>query len=116
MVVLINDRMLATRARTFAEDSHGDKVATGFGPASDAYPGLAQIGPDTPLGQPGDRPWVLDLDPALDPVSQQDLVVDVNSGEQWNVTSAQLITNAWFSQLNHIRVEARLYVTGGSES
>jgi hypothetical protein len=115
MVVIITDRSLAVRHRIQAQDSHGDRIAAGFGDAGPALPGLAQIQPDTPLGQPGDRTWVLDLDPSLWPVAQQDMVVDPGSGLQWSVTSAQLLTNARMPLLDHIRVEARLY-QGGSEA
>jgi hypothetical protein len=111
----MTDRSLAVRHRIMAEDSHGDRVATGFGTATAALPGLAQEQGDTPLGQVGDRTWVLDLDPSLWPVYQQDLVVDVANGLQWNVTSAQLLQNTRMPLLNHIRAEARLY-QGGSEA
>lgn len=109
------NRRLAVLPRTYATDTHGDRVPSGFGPQTPAYPGLAQIQGDSPLGQPGGRTWVLDLDPTLDPVNQQDMVIDPDSGEQWNATSAQLIRNTLMPLLDHIRVEARLY-QGGSRS
>ncbi|HEY1668521.1 MAG TPA: hypothetical protein VGG54_22750 [Trebonia sp.] len=112
MVVIMANRQLAVRARIVRNDSHGDRVAAGFGDPGQAYPGLAQEQGDTPLGTPGDRTWVLDLDPAVWPVAQQDMVVDTVSGQQWNVTSAQLMTNVLMPFINHVRCEARLYAGG----
>lgn len=112
MAVIISDRLLAVRHRAQSEDGHGDRVPAGFGPPSEALPGLAQEQPDTPLGTPGDRTWLLDLDPGLWPVYQQDMVLDPGSGQRWNVTSAQLRTNARMPLLNHVHVEARLFTSG----
>lgn len=109
------NRTLGVRRRIVTDDSHGDRVAAGFTDPDTALPGLAQEQPDTPLGQPGGRTWIIDLDPRLWPVAQQDMVIDVDTGEQWNVTSAQLLQNTQFPVVNHVRIEARLF-DGGSKA
>lgn len=112
MVVLITNRALALRPRQAGTDGHGDRVATGFGPPGNAYPGLAVINADTPLGTPGGRTWRLACDPRLWPVAQQDMILDPDSGQQWQVTSAQLHTSPVAPWLNWIAVEAREYDSG----
>jgi exo-beta-1,3-glucanase (GH17 family) len=116
VAVNLADRMLAVRARLVTADSHGDVTAAGFAAATAAYPGIANIGPDAPPYQPGGRQWTLAIDPALWPVSQQDMVVDVTSGEQWIVLSADLLQNTVFSVVNYVDVKAHSYNAEGSKA
>lgn len=112
MVVVIANCTLTVRHRIVGTDGHGDRTATGFGPAGAAYPGNATENGDTPLGTPGSRTWSLALDPALWPVYQQDMVVDPVSGQQWQVTSAQFMPHPLFPEVEHIQVQAHQYTTG----
>lgn len=116
MSVIMADRMLAVRSRIAAPDAHGDQAAGGFGPPGTAYPGIANIGPDVPLYQPGGRTWTLVVDDHLWPVNQQDLIVDVNTGDMWQVTSADLIRHTIMPLLDHIEIEAHSYTTEGTKA
>lgn len=78
------------------------------------WPGRVSQGPDAPIGQPGGRTWVLALDPAAWPLLQGDLVVDVGSGEQWLVTSADLLNNNADSAIDYIRVEAHTRIAAST--
>lgn len=116
MSVIMADRMLAVRSRIETPDTHGDLVADGFAAAGAPYPGIAVIGPDVPLYQPGGRTWTITADANLWPVNQQDLIVDVGSGEQWQVTSADLIRHTLMPLLDHIEIEAHSYTTAGTKA
>lgn len=113
MAVIMADRQLAKRARVTGTDAHGDTTAAGFGDPGPAYPGIASMGGDVPEYQPGGRTWTITADPDLWPVAQQDLITDVDSGETWEVQSAQLVNHTIWPFLNHIEIQARTYSTPG---
>lgn len=110
------DRMLALRRRQVTADAHGDTTAAGFAAPGPAYPGIANIGPDTPPYQPGGRAWTLALDPALWPVGQQDMITDVGSCEQWIVLSADLRTHTVCPQISYVDIQAHSYNAEGTRA
>lgn len=113
MTVLLADRRLSVRRQLFAEsDGHGGPVPDGWGSASPSRPGRAIEGPDVAFGESGGRTWTIAVDPANWPVYQGDLVVDADSGEEWLVTSADLMTNTIDPYVNYIRIEAHAYTAG----
>lgn len=112
MGVVIPNRNLAVRARLAGADGHGDRTAAGFAPAGAAYPANATANGNTPLGTPGGRTWSIALDPRLWPVRQQDMIVDPDTGQQWQVTSAQLTDHPLFPTVSYIQVQAHEYTTG----
>lgn len=116
MSVIMANRMLALQPRVATADAHGDMVPAGFGPQTAAYPGIANVGPDVPLYQMGGRTWTLDVDPALWPVGQQDMIVDAVTGEQWQVTSADLIQHTLMPLLDHVRITAHYYTEAGTKA
>jgi hypothetical protein len=112
MPVVITNCVLAVRHRVTAADGHGDRVAAGFGPAGFAYPANATENADVPLGTPGGRTWTIALDPALWPVAQQDMIVNPDTGQLWQVTSAQLMDHPIFPQVSYVQVQAHEYEGG----
>lgn len=116
MTVLMANRMLARRARIAGTDAHGDKTAAGFADPGPGYPGIATIGGDVAEYQPGGRTWTLAVHPALWPLEQQDLIVDVDSGEMWEVTSAQNIKHTLMPLLNYVEVQAHSYTADGTKA
>lgn len=115
MTVLLADRWLGVRRRaTGPLDPHGDAYRGGWGSLQGPHPGRAAEGPDVPEGQPQGRTWRIALDPRLWPVAQGDLVADPGSGEQWLVTSADLLTNNAAPDVDYIAVEAHLRTPTGT--
>lgn len=121
MAVLMPDRVLGKRAQVLVTDEHGDRYVAGWGPVTGLTEGRAREGPDTPPGLPEDRTWTLAADPALWPLSQGDLVVQVAGGavvRTWLVTSADLITHSASDAIDYVRIEAHtnLGATAGGTS
>ncbi|MEW9530766.1 hypothetical protein [Microbispora sp. NPDC049125] len=115
MAVLLADRALGVRRRGPANlDAHGDRVGGAWGPVTGPWPGRAAEGPDVPPGQIGGRAWVLAVDPRAWPIAQNDLVVDTGSGQEWLVTSADLLTNTADPTVTYIRVTGHLRTAAGT--
>lgn len=108
MSVLLANRRLRIRRRAVAtRDAHGDNSVAPWGPWTAATPGRAVEGPDVAvMNATGGRTWVLALDPGLWPVHQGDLAGDADSGEEWLITTADLLTNNAAPDIDYIRVEA----------
>lgn len=116
MAVLMADRQLGVRHRGAAvTDAHGDRVGGDWGALAGPWPGRAAEGPDVPPGLPGGRRWVLAVDPAAWIVLQGDMVVDVDSGQEWLVLSADLLSNTVIGDVDYIRIEAHLRTADGTK-
>lgn len=113
MAVQIADRRLGARRRQAGgRGAHGDRLKGGWGPTRGPYPGWGMESGDVPAGQTGGRSWVLALDPKLWPVYKDDQVVDADSGQEWLVTSADLMTNSVDPAADFISIKAHLQVDG----
>lgn len=114
MAVLLADRRLGVRRRgPGTVGAHGDRVPGGYGPVLGPMPGRAEEGPDVPEGQTGGRTWTLAVDPGLWPVTPGDLVVDAVTGQEWLVTSADLLKNNADSAVDYVAVRAHAHTGAG---
>ncbi len=115
MAVLLPNCHLGVRRRAAGTvGTHGDQTGFSWGVPVGPWPGRAEEGPDTPVGQTGDRTWVLAVDPAGWPVLQGDLIADPAHGREWLVTSADLLTNGADPAIDYVRVEAHLRTSGAT--
>lgn len=114
MTVLLANRSMGIRRRTVTMDAHGDRAKSGYGVLAGPWPGRAEEKDDAPIGQVGGRPWVLAVDPAAWPVNQQDVIVDVDSKQEWVVTKADLRTNNIQNFVDYVRVEAHARTAAGT--
>lgn len=116
MGVLLADRRLGVRRRAAGvADAHGYVSGGSWGPLAGPWAGRAEEGPDAAqMGATGGRRWVLAVDPAAWPLTQGDLVVDVDAGQQWLVVTADLRANAADSAVDYVRVEAHIRTGGGT--
>lgn len=104
MAVLLADRSLGVRRATRSvPDAHGYEVPTA-GPLDGPWPGRAE--------ERADGSWVLALDPEAWPVAPDDTVEEPGSGEQWTVTSADLLEHKVDDAVSYIRCEALRRTTG----
>ncbi|MEV8634264.1 hypothetical protein AB0395_21675 [Streptosporangium sp. NPDC051023] len=115
MAVLLPDRSLGVRRRTGgAIGSHGERTGYTWAAMVGPWPGRADEGPDTAIGEIEGRVWVLAVDPAAWPVYQKDLVVDPDSGQAWLVTSADLLEHTEYPEVSYIRVEGHARTVEGA--
>jgi hypothetical protein len=94
VAVLLANRRLGVRRRTGGGvGQHGDPVTGVLGPLEGPWPGRGEESGDVPAGQVGGRTWELAVDVAAWPLAPQDVVVDADTGQEWLVVSADLLTN-----------------------
>jgi hypothetical protein len=109
VAVLLANRRLGVRRRTAGGvGAHGDRLKGSWGPTAGPWPGRAEEGADVPEGQTGGRAWNIATDAASWPLAQGDLVVDVDSGEEWLVTSADLRRNNADPAVDYVAVNAHV--------
>jgi hypothetical protein len=107
MAVLLADRTLGVRRHsTSGVDGHGARTGVSWGALQGPWPGRAEQGPDEAMHAPGGRAWVIGVDDRAWPITQGDMIVDTVSGEQWLVTSADLLRNTADPSVDYIRVQA----------
>ena len=113
MTVLLANRRLGVRRRTEGgRGPHGDRLAGALGSLAGPWPGRAEEAGDVPAGQVGGRTWELGVDVAAWPLKPQDLVVDVDTGQEWLVTSADLLVNNADPAVDYVLVRAHLHEVG----
>uniref|UniRef100_UPI003F4961BB hypothetical protein n=1 Tax=Nonomuraea sp. CA-251285 TaxID=3240002 RepID=UPI003F4961BB len=109
MTVLLANRRLSVRRRApGGRGPHGDTVVGALGPLTGPWPGRAEEAADVPAGQVGGRTWELGVDVAAWPLAPQDIVVDADSGQEWLITSADLLVNNADPAVDYVLVRAHL--------
>lgn len=109
MAVLMANRRLGVRRRgAGGRGAHGDPVPGALGALLGPWPGRGEESGDVPAGQVGGRTWELGVDLAAWPLQPDDVVVDVDSGQEWLVTSADLLNNNADASIDYVLVRAHL--------
>lgn len=99
MSVLIVNAMIGIRRRDFTIDAHGTLVPGPEGPVETPMPGLTR--------ERGDGGWTLSVDEALWPVRENDVLIDVGTGREWLVLTADHLRNELDCLVNYVRCDAR---------
>jgi hypothetical protein len=107
VTVLLPNDVLGIRRRVEGEtNSHGERMAAGWGPFLGPYDGRTN--------ERADGTWALGVDPALWPVRVGDLVISARGGS-WLVQAADLIQNNYDSMVDWVRVTGAHRTVGGTE-
>ena len=108
MAVLIANTHLGVKRRGAPTvDAHGFPSGGTYDVMDGPWPGLTK--------QRGDGGWQINLDDAAWPVREHDLIVEPVTGREFLVITADRLQNTASPVVDHIRCEARLRVSGGTQ-
>lgn len=107
MSVLLPNTGLGVRRRAAATyDGHGTPLPGALGALQGPYPAR--------LRERADGGWSIGLDPRLWPVGVNDLVAEPETGREWNIQTAELLTNNADGRVDWIRVQGLERTAGDS--